>query len=296
MSLPLDLFKQTFHSWMAHKAPKMGAALAYYTVFSLAPMLIILLSVASFVYDRSAARTQLLDQFHHLLGKAGSDVFKTILTATAEQPSAGAVASIVGVVTLVFGASGVFAELQDSLNTIWEVKAKAGSSAMSLVKERFLSFVMVLGTGFLLLTSLVLTAAVAAVNKYMSTYVSGMEAVWETTNFVLTFGVITVLFAMIFRTLPDIQIAWKDVWIGAAITALLFDIGKFLLGFYLGRSAIGSAYGAAGSLIILLFWIYYTSQILFFGAEFTRAYATRCGTHCGRGKGTADDNKRALND
>jgi membrane protein len=276
----IALLKHTFADWSAHKAPKMGAALAYYTVFSLAPMLMIILSIASIVFDEKYAREQILQQFGSLIGQHGAESIEAILAANARQPGTSIFAAISGFAVLLFGASGVFAELQDSLNTIWEVKPRTSGGIWTIIKERFLSFVMVLGTGFLLLTSLVLTAAIAALSKYFTSYFAGAGVVFEAVNFILSFAVITVLFAMIYRILPDVRIDWSDVWVGAVVTALLFDIGKFLLGLYLGRSAVASSYGAAGSVVVLLLWVFYSAQILFFGAELTRAYATSCGSHC----------------
>jgi membrane protein len=195
----------------------------------------------------------------------------------AEQPSTGLLATVVAVITLLFGASGVFGQLQDALNTVWGVEPKEGRGVWGFIKDRFLSFVAVVGTGFLLLVSLVLSSALAAVGKWFSGVLPLPEAVLQALNFLVSFVVITGLFALIFKVLPDARVAWRDVWVGAALTALLFTIGKFAIGVYLGKSNVASAYGAAGSLVIVLVWVYYSAQILLYGAEFTQVYANRRG-------------------
>ena len=203
-------------------------------------------------------------QLRTLMGDAGARAIAEML-ANAAKPKSGTLAIIIGAVTLLFGAAGVFGNLKDALNTIWNVPEKKSGGIMTMLKERFLSFAMVLGTGFLLLVSLVIDAALASLDK----------ALWQPVQLIISFGVITVLFAMIFRFLPDIHIEWREVWLGAAFTSLLFIIGKFALAFYIGKSAVGSSYGAAGSLVVLLVWIFWSANILFFGAEFTQVYARR---------------------
>jgi membrane protein len=191
----------------------------------------------------------------------------------------GIVSSIVGIVVLLFGASGVFGELQAALNTVWEVQPKPDRGLWGMIKDRFFSFTMVLGVGFLLLVSLLLSAALSAVGRFLSERLPGGEALWQVLNFVISLGVVTSLFALIFKVVPDVKIEWRNVWIGAAVTALLFTLGKFLLGLYLGKASFASMYGAAGSLVVLVVWVYYSAQILFLGAEFTQVYARHNGSN-----------------
>lgn len=255
----------------------LGAALAYYTVFSLAPLLLISIALAGFFLGEEAARGQVLNQLSGLIGEQGGQAMQDMVQNANAKPTTGLVASIIGVVTLLFGASGVFGQLQTSLNIVWGVEPKPGRGITGLLKDRFLSFGFILVVGFLLLVSLILTAAITFVAEWLGRMTPGLEALAQVLNFVLSFGVITVLFALIFKYLPDAKIAWKDVWLGAVITAALFVLGKFALGLYLGTGSVGSSFGAAGSLIILLLWVYYSAQILFFGAEFTQVWANRFG-------------------
>ncbi|MCA1993844.1 MAG: YihY/virulence factor BrkB family protein, partial [Coleofasciculus sp. S288] len=208
----------------------------------------------------------------------GAIVIETAIENANKPSSNGGIASLISIVVLLFGASGVFAQLQDALNTVWEVQTKPGRGITTFLRKRVLSFSMVLGIGFLVMVSLLLSAALAGLSAYLSHLIPGVDWLWQILNFVLSFAIITLLFAMIYRFLPDVKIAWSDVWIGAIITALLFEIGKFLLGLYLGRGTFGSTYGAAGSLVIVLVWVYYSAQILFFGAEFTQVYAKHYGS------------------
>jgi membrane protein len=255
----------------------MGAALSYYTAFSLSPLLIIAIAVAGLLFGREAVEGYIVEQIGGLIGEETGRAIQTMI-ASSRRPAAGIIGSVVGVLTLAIGASGVFAELQDSLNTIWKVQPKAkGSGVLKIIRARFLSFAMVLTIGFLLLISLLVHAALAACGKFMGGLFPGTEALLHVINLVISFGVITLLFAMMFKMLPDVKIAWRHVWIGAGMTALLFTIGKFLIGLYLGKSGIASPYGAAGSLIVMLVWVYYSAQIFLFGAEFTHVYATRYG-------------------
>ena len=274
-----QLLKQTAWDWMEDQAPTLGAALAYYTVFSLAPLLIIVIAISGLVFGQEAAQGQIFDQLRGLLGEASGKAIEDVVQSANAEPATGIVATIVGVVTLLFGASGVLGQLQTSLNAIWGVQPKPGRGVLGIIQDRILSFGFILVVGFLLLVSLLLTAAIALVGEWFGGMVPGMEALIQVLNSLLSLVVITLLFAMLFKFLPDAKIAWHDVWIGAFITAALFTIGKFALGFYLGKSGIGSSYGAAGSLIVLLLWVYYSSQILFFGAEFTQVYANRFGSH-----------------
>ena len=271
------LLKQTVSEWLEDRASRLGAGLAYYTAVSLAPLLIILIAIAGFVLGRQAVEGQVVAQIQGLVGKTGAEAIQAMI-ASASQPKAGIIATVVSIATLLFGASGVFGALQDALNTIWEVTPKPGRGMLGMLRDRFVSFTMLLGVGFLLLVALVLSAGLAALGKFLGGLLPIPEAVLQAVNFVISFGVITLLFALIYKILPDAEIRWSDVWTGAAVTALLFTIGKFVLGLYLGKSSAGSAYGAAGSLIVVLLWVYYSAQILFFGAEFTQVYANTYGS------------------
>lgn len=270
------LLKDTFVEWNKDHAPRLGAALAYYTVFSLGPLLLIIISLLGLVFGTSAAQDQIVGQLQGLVGAEGARFIQDAI-ASASKPTTSIIASVIGIATLLLGAIGVFGQLQDALNAIWHVTPKPGLGIREMIKDRVLSFGMVLAVGFLLLVSLVVSAGLTALFKYFGTLVPMPATVAEGVNFFVSFGVITALFALIFKYLPDAIIPWRNVWIGAALTSLLFVIGKFVLGFYLGSSSIGSSYGAAGSLVIVLVWIYYSAQILFFGAEFTKAYAMRYG-------------------
>jgi membrane protein len=264
---------------MNDQAPTLGAALAYYTVFSLAPLLVISISIAGLAFGREAAEGQIFDQLRGLLGEESGRAMQVIVQNASQEPKTGVLATIIGFALLLFGASGVFGQLQTSLNAIWGVQPKPGRGILGIIHDRILSFGFILVVGFLLLVSLLLTAAISFAGQRFGEMIVGMEALVQLLNTILSLAVITLLFAMMFKFLPDAKIAWRDVWIGAFITALLFTIGKFALGVYLGRSGVASSYGAAGSLIVLLLWVYYSSQIVFFGAEFTQVYANRFGTH-----------------
>jgi membrane protein len=273
----LALLKETFSKWYGDNAPRLGAALAYYTVFSLSPLLVIVIAFAGLVFGREAAQGEIVAQLQGLIGEESAKAIQAMIES-AHKPTSGMIATVIGVLTLLIGATGVFAELHDALNTIWEVKPKSGLGLMGLIRDRFLSFAMVLGIGFLLLVSLAISAGLAALGKLMDGMLPAAIHFGEIVNFIISFGVIMLLFAMIYRILPDIEIAWSDVWIGAAFTSLLFTIGKLLIGFYLGRSSVASAYGAASSLAIILIWVYYSAQIFLFGAEFTQVYAKQYGS------------------
>ena len=274
----LSLLKQTASEWMEDDAPTLGAALAYYTVFSLAPLMTIAIAMAGFFFGKEAAQGQIFDELRVLLGEEGGKAVEEMVQSANAQPTAGVVATIISVIMLLFGASGVFGQLQASLNAIWGVKAKPGRGVLGIIQDRLLSFGFTLVVGFLLLVSLLLTAGMALMADWIGGLMPGSEALAYILNIVLSLSMITLLFATIFKFLPDAKIAWHDVWIGAFLTALLFTIGKFALGIYLGKSGVASSYGAAGSLIVLLLWVYYSSQILFFGAEFTQVYANRFGS------------------
>ena len=276
------MFKEAGSAWLGDNAPSLGAALAYYTIFSLAPVLIVVIAVAGLAFGREAAEGEILRQVQVLVGPAGAAIIQTIIQR-ANQPALGVIASTVGLIAVVVGASGAFLQLQEALNHVWKVKSKRESFWVSTLRKRSLSFGLVLGTGFLLLVSLALSAALAAVGTFMGHLLPIPAFLLESVNFLLSFAVITLLFAMIFKVLPDTEVAWGDVWIGAAVTAFLFTVGKMLIGLYLGESSVGSAYGAAGSLVVVLVWVYYSAQILLLGAEFTHVYATKHGSRVGTG-------------
>jgi membrane protein len=278
---PLELVQQTVKKWIGDRAPSLAASLALYTTLSLAPLLVIAVAIAGLVFGDEAARGELTHQFAALVGPDGAAAAQSIL-ASADRKGAGIVSTVAGVVVLFFGASGVFVELQDSLNIVWGVKPKPSRGAISIVRQRLLSFAMVLGVGFLLLVSLVLSAALSAAGHVFSTHLPGGATVWAIINFSISLIVIAGLFALIYRLVPDTEIAWHDVAIGAAMTSLLFALGKLLIGLYLGRASVGSAYGAAGSLVVVIVWVYYSSQILLLGAEFTRVFADQHGSRSAR--------------
>lgn len=272
-----DLIKTTIKEWQEDKAARLGAALAYYTIFSLAPLLVIAIAVAGLVFGQEAAQGQIMNQIAGLIGPQNAQLLQTMIQ-NASQPGTSIVATVLGLATLLLGATGVFGQLQDALNTMWEVQPKPGRGLLGLIKDRFLSFAMVLGTGFLLLVSLVLSAALAALGTFVGGLLPAPGLVLEVINFIVSFGTITLLFAAIYKLLPDVKIAWRDVWIGAVVTALLFTIGRTLIGVYIGRTSTASTYGAAGALVVILLWTYYSAQILFLGAEFTQVYANRYGS------------------
>ncbi len=273
------LLVQTFNEWLADKAPQLGAALAYYTVFSLAPLILVLLAIVGMIFrkDPAGAWERITEQMSYFMDASGVEVVQNI-AKTASKPSSSLAATIIGVALALFGASGVFGQLQDALNTIWGVKAKPGSAFMTYLRVRFLSFTMVGGICFLLLVSLTIEAVLKGFSHYLQSAFPGGAALAFTIYLTVDLALIILLFAMIFRYLPDVEVRWRDVWVGAAMTALLFLGGKWALGLYLGSGAAGSAYGAASSLITMLLWIYYSSQILLFGAEFTQVYANECGS------------------
>lgn len=271
-----DMLKTAGQEFLEDKAPRLGAALAYYSIFSLAPLLVIILGIVGFVYgQREAAEGYILAQFDTLVGKEGGDAIRAMLKSAGEG-NAGIVGSALGILMLLVGATGLFGQLQDALNTIWEVQAKPGRGFWAILQDRFLSFSLILGIAFLLLMSLLISAALAALSTLFGEWQTG--TIGQIINFFISFGVITVLFAMIFRYLPDAQVAWKDVWLGAIVTSLLFNVGKLALGIYLGSSGVASGYGAAGSLAVLLVWLYYSSQIFLFGAEITQVYSNKYGS------------------
>ncbi|PYL11398.1 MAG: hypothetical protein DMF48_07100 [Verrucomicrobia bacterium] len=272
------LVKQTGQEFLQDKAPQLGAALAYYTVFSLAPLILVLLSLVGVIFrhDPAGAWNKITQQMSYFLDPSAVQVVQNI-AQKASEPGKSTIATIIGVALALFGASGVFGQLQDALNTIWGVKAKPGGGIWGFLRSRFLSFAMVGGICFLLLVSLTLESVLKGFSHYVQSMLPGGIIIAMTVYLVFDFAVIVLLFAIIFKFLPDVNIQWRDVWIGAVMTALLFGVGKWALGFYLGSGTAGSAYGAASSLITLLLWVYYSSQILLFGAEFTQVYAERAG-------------------
>lgn len=277
----LNILKLTYQGWKKDKASRLSAALAYYTVFSLAPLLIIVIAITGLFWQRDVVQAQVMNQIEGLVGPQGQEFVSSLLTS-ASKPVQGIVATIVGIITLLFGALGVFNELHNALNTIWEVKEEETQGFLAVVKKvifsRLLSFTMILGIGFLLLVSLVISAGLSAVQETIGNAIPISEILLQLANLVISIGVITVLFALIYKYLPDAEIAWRDVWLGAFVTSVLFSLGKMLIGLYLGNSAVASSFGAAGSLALLLIWIYYSAQILFFGAEFTQVYANNYGS------------------
>ena len=274
----ISLLKQTFSEWLEDKVPQLGAALAYYTVFSLAPLILLLLAIVGFLfrYDPAGAWQKVTEQMSYFLDKSAIDVVQGI-AQKASQPNKGVLATSIGILLALFGASGVFGQLQDALNTIWGVKTKPGVGIMGFIRSRFLSFAMVAGVCFLLLVSLVFESVLKSFSRYVQAMFPGGIVIALVVYSIFDLAVVVLLFASIFKFLPDVKIQWRDVWIGAVMTAIFFAIGKWALGLYLGSGTASSAYGAASSLITLLLWIYYSSQILLFGAEFTQVYAARAG-------------------
>lgn len=280
MSRPITLLKKTATQWVSDKAPRLGAALAYYTIFSIAPLVIISITITGLLFDHARAQEQILGQIQSILGEKGAEAIRAMIEA-AQKPVTSTVATALGLLTLLFGAAGVFIQLKDALNTIWNVKPREGGGLWGFVRNYFLSFSMVLGIGFLLLVSLLLAAGMAAVGEYFKGMFPGFDVLMKIAGMAISFLLVSLLFALMFKFLPDIKVSWHDVWLGAVLTSALFVVGKFALGAYFGKAKIGSAYGAAGSLVLVLLWIYYSAQILFFGAEFTQVYANYCGSRAG---------------
>ena len=272
----VELLKGTYKEFSEDKAPRLGAALSYYTIFSMAPLLVVVMGIVGLFY--SGADAALQKQIADMMGEDAAGAISDILKNASQNKTGGIMATIIGTATLLLGAGGLFGQLQDSLNTIWEVQPKPGLGIMTTLKNRFLSFSMVLGTGFFLLVSLVANALITSLSTYMEDVLPMPGFVLQLINFIVAFVLITLMFAAIYKELPDVEISWHDVWVGAAMTSFLFGVGKYALGIYLAKSSVGSAYGAAGSLAVLLLWIYYAAQILFFGAEFTQVYAKKYGS------------------
>ena len=268
-----SLVKQAGTEWLEDKVPRLGAALAYYTVFAIAPVLILAIAIAGLVFSREAVQRQVLGQLRDLVGEQGGEAVRSMLVSAGES---GYTATAVGIALLLISAMALFGQLQDAMNTIWRVRPKPGRGVRGFLKDRLLSLTMVLGTAFLLLVSLVVSTVLAAVVSLLGARQIGITG--QVVDAVISLAVFTPLFAMIYRYLPDAEIVWKDVWLGAGLTAVLFVLGKVLIGLYIGHSAIASVFGSAGSLVVLLIWAYYAAQIFLFGAELTRVYANRFGS------------------
>ena len=268
--------QMTIQEWLQDEAPRMGASLAYYALFSLAPLLVIVIFVVGFVYKGdTVGHIQ-----RQLESVVGVDAAKTIAVAihNAGTLGHGIIATVVSFIILSLGATGVFSELHTAMNKIWKVKPRRYGFLVGLVKDEFASFTMVLAIAFLLLISMIISTVLSAVTAYFSYLLPGANFLWYVADLTVSFGVVTMLFALLFRYVPDEHVAWKDIWIGAAATALLFDLGKFLIGLYIGKTSVGSMFGAAGSVVVILSWVYYSSQLVFLGAEFTYVYAKHCGS------------------
>jgi membrane protein len=269
------LLKNTAIEWQEDKVSLWAAGIAFYTIFSLAPLLIIAIAIAGAVFGQEAAQNQIVEQIQGLIGKQGAQAVRTMIQNTQQPGSGGILATTFGVATLLLGASGVFGQLQEALNTIWDVHPQSGINIKNFLEKRLLSFAIVLVIGFLLLVSLIVSAVLAAIANFFGHLFPQWIQLGQILNFLFSFGGTTLLFALLYKVLPDINIAWSNIWIGATTSALLFTIGKFLIGLYLGNSSIGSSYGAASSLVIVLIWVFFSAQILLLGAEFTQVYARR---------------------
>jgi len=285
------LIKTTFSSWLDDYAPSMGAALAYYTLFSIAPLLLIVISTAGLVFGEDAVRGEIFGQLRDLMGDQGAQAVQSLL-ASVSEPKKGIAGTVIGTVLLVVGATTVLGELQDALDRIWRAPEKDKKGGVgALVRARLLSLGIILGIGFLLIVSLVFNAAMAALGKWWGPFFSNLEMLGTVVNFFFSFLFLSTLFAMLYKLMPRVKIRWRDVWAGAVVTALLFTVGKLLIGIYIGKSAISSGFGAAGSLVIVLVWVYYSAQIFLLGAEFTRAYSQAHGSRKDQG---APDTETAM--
>ena len=273
----VKLFKRAVWAWWEDNALRLGASLSYYTLFAIAPVLLVAIAMAGLVFGPEAVRGEIVLQLRGLLGQDGAAAVQALLEG-ASQPRSGVLATVLGSITFAFAATGAFLELQTVLNTIWRVKPNPELNLAGFARDRLRSFGLVLGIGFLLLVSLAVSAALSAASAWLDRRAPGMPLLWQASNAVVSLAVVTALFAMLFRFLPDVKLEWRDVATGAVVTAVLFTIGKQAIGFYLGQSATASSYGAAGSVIVLLLWVYYSSQIVLLGAEFTRLYAETHGS------------------
>lgn len=276
MHFDFKKLKTALRTIQDHHPLQLSAALSYYTLLSLAPIVLVTVALTGLIFGRDAVQGQIVTEIRGLVGEAGAEVIQSVIQ-NASTPETGVFSLVIGLLTLLVGATSVFVQLQDALDQIWGVEAKAtGNAIWSFIKDRLLSLAMVLGIGFLLLVSLIVSAGLSAWSGWSTkTGLGAYPVVLQIANTLISFGVITLLFAMIFKFLPDVRLAWRDVWFGAVVTSALFTAGKYLIGLYLGRASIGSAYGAAGSVVVLLVWIYYAALILLFGAEITRIRARR---------------------
>ncbi|HEX5413906.1 MAG TPA: YihY/virulence factor BrkB family protein [Terriglobia bacterium] len=274
------LFKEAGSAWMGDNVPSMSAALAFYTILSLAPVLIIAMAVAALVFGHRAAEGEILQQLQSMLGEMGARAVQAMIQS-ADRPKLGIIASAIGIGTILIGATGVFVELQNALDKIWQVERRSKSVWVGVIRERFFAFTLVLGAGVLLMVALVSSSALGAAARFMGRLHPGREVLLEAVAVLLSFGVIALLLMLIFKFVPDTKIAWNDVWIGATIASLLFTLGKALMGMYLARSTSASAYGAAASILIFLVWVYYSAQIVLLGAEVTHVYANKLGSRSG---------------
>ena len=273
----LRLFKETAIIWNDDNVSTHGAALAFYTVFSIAPLLLVSIAIAGLAFGTQVSHGEVITEIRNMLGPDGAKSIENLVSSAAQKPHAGIIATVVGFVAMLIGASGVFQQLQQSLNIIWRVTIKPGKGLWVFVRRRLLTFSMIVVIGFILLVSLLVGTAISALGKYMGGSLPGGEGLWHLVHSTIAFSVTTVLFAAILKVLPDVILEWRDVWLGSAVTAFLFTVGKLLIGLYLGHSGVASSYGAAGSLVIVLLWVFYASQILYFGAEFTRTHVMHLG-------------------
>lgn len=273
-----QFLKTTINEWIEAEPFQLAAALSYYTLFSLAPLLLIAIGVAGFVFGREAAQNQIVETLQGMIGQESAQTVQEMIQVSNEKPKTGMLSTVIGFVALLFGAGGVVGQLQTSLNKIWEVTPKPGQGIWGFIRQRFFSFGMVLGIGFLLLVSLVVTAVLSSFTGILSSWLGDATFIAHAVDLLVSFGFVTLLFALIYKYVPDVEIQWRDVWVGAALTAILFTIGKYLIGLYIGTSGVTSTFGAAGSMITILVWVYYSSLIFFLGAEFTRVYATEYGS------------------
>jgi membrane protein len=275
---PWNFFKTIFTKWFDDDPFQLAAALSYYTLFSLAPLLVISIAVAGFVFGREAAHNQIVETIRGLIGQQSAEAVQAMIRYASNKPKTGLFSTLIGGIFLLFGAGGVVGQLQTALNAIWRVRPRPGTGVRDFIRKRFISFAMVLGIGFLLLVSLAVSAFISGLTQFMGSLHESVALIAHLLDIAISFALVTLLFAMIYKFLPDVELHWKDVWIGAALTSILFTTGKFLIGFYLGNSGVTSVYGAAGSLITILLWVYYSAVIFFLGAEFTQVYATQYGS------------------
>ena len=265
------VLKHALIGWWNDNVPRLGASLAYYTLFALAPILIVAIAVAGLAFGPEAVRGEVVGQIRGLVGEQGARAVQAMLEGAA-KPSSSIPATVIGLVTAFIGATGAFIELQNALNAIWRVKPRPGVSVKAFLLQRLVSFGLIIGVGFVLLVSLLVSAALAALDRYLGNAFPGLAVLWTASNVLVSLGVVTLLFAMVYKVLPDVRLGWRDVWIGALVTAGFFTVGKQLIGLYLGTSSLASSYGAAGSVVVLLVWVYYSAQVVLLGAEFTRYY------------------------